>query len=64
MNPLFDAIERLTNPYAMQERIYRNRRDAQPDRTSFCQTCTRPITQGEVCPTCHQRDFVQVARKL
>jgi hypothetical protein len=28
-NPLFEAIERLTNPYAMQERVYRNRIDEQ-----------------------------------
>jgi hypothetical protein len=28
-NPLFEAIERLTNPYAMQERVYRNRVDSQ-----------------------------------
>ena len=28
-NPLREAIERLTNPYAMQERVYRNRADAQ-----------------------------------
>jgi hypothetical protein len=28
-NPLFEAIERITNPYAMQERVYRNRVDAQ-----------------------------------
>jgi hypothetical protein len=26
-NPLFEAIERLTNPYALQERVYRNRVD-------------------------------------
>lgn len=30
-NPLFEAIERLTNPqdYAAQEQVYRNRRDEQ-----------------------------------
>jgi hypothetical protein len=28
-SPLFEAIERLTNPYAMQERVYRNRIDEQ-----------------------------------
>jgi hypothetical protein len=28
LTPLFEAIERLTNPYAMQERVYRNRVDA------------------------------------
>ena len=27
VNPLMEAIERLTNPYAIQERIYRNRVD-------------------------------------
>ena len=32
MKPLMDAIERLTNPYAMQERVYRNRADAQDAR--------------------------------
>ena len=26
-NPLFDAIDRLTRPYEMQERVYRNRVD-------------------------------------
>jgi len=30
-NPLMEAIERLTNPYAMQERTYRNRTDAQEE---------------------------------
>jgi hypothetical protein len=29
MTPLFEAIERLTNPYTLQERVYRNRVDAQ-----------------------------------
>ena len=27
MKPLLEAIERLTNPYALQERVYRNRVD-------------------------------------
>lgn len=28
-NPLYEAIERLPNPYAMQERVYRNRIDSE-----------------------------------
>jgi hypothetical protein len=36
-NPLFEAIERLTNPYAMQERVYRNRVDAQDATYGICE---------------------------